>query len=120
MCWWPHGSFDLVEKKSQWTLNENSQGTMATQQRLDGSGSETPQRTLESKNTNSFCGPVSNASQREGGKKGHATTSPRPAPPSIHLHTHKNGQRTDPPDSTEARNNPPFQPPLFLGKAYGS
>lgn len=78
-----------------------------------------PQRTLESKNTNSFSGPRLNRLTK-GGKKGHVITSPCPAPPSIHLHAHRNGDRMDPPNFTEAWNNPPFSPPLFLGKAYGS
>lgn len=44
----------------------------------------------------------------KGGKKGHVITSPCPAPPSIHLHAHKNGDRMDPPNFTEAWNNPSF------------
>lgn len=67
-----------------------------------------PQRPLESKNTNSL--PARLKRLTKGGKKGHVITSPCPAPPSIHLHAHKNGGRMDPPNFTEAWDNPPFSP----------
>lgn len=102
-----NGFFDLMDKEVNGASTENSRGTMATQLDFKGSGGENATAYAGVKEYKLFLRACLKGLTK-GGKKGHVITSPRPAPPSIHLHAHKNGDRMDPPNFTEAWNNPPF------------
>lgn len=104
-----NGFFDWMDKEVNRGGMKAAQGLWQHDRISMGAVVEMPQDTLESKNTKLFLRACLKRLTK-GGKKGHVITSPCPAPPSIHLHAHKNGDRMDPPNFTEAWNNPPFSP----------